>query len=93
MTTGHPPIDVIRGDLVKVLFFDVFGTCVQQRTPVADELSKAAKEALNEGGIDDGVRKKAEGMVWKFQLCAKVVKMAVVDIWCRHTMTGSNSEV
>lgn len=26
---------------VRVLFFDVYGTCVQQRKPVADELSKA----------------------------------------------------
>lgn len=63
MPTTHPPINVIRGDLIKVLFFDVFGTCVQQRTPVADELFNAAKEAIKSGDLDEGVRRKADGMV------------------------------
>ncbi|KAF2168409.1 hypothetical protein M409DRAFT_21160 [Zasmidium cellare ATCC 36951] len=51
---------------IKVLFFDVFGTCVQQRKPVADELYNATKEALKAGeGIDEEVRRKAEGMTWE----------------------------
>lgn len=51
---------------LRVLFFDVFGTCVAQRDPVAKELSKAAEEALasDVSSIDDEVRNKATKMVW-----------------------------
>ncbi|PMD48917.1 HAD-like protein [Hyaloscypha variabilis F] len=38
-TTSVPP-------QLRVLFFDVFGTCVAQRPSVADELWRAAREAL-----------------------------------------------
>lgn len=49
---------------LRVLFFDVFGTCVAQRTPVADELSKAAREALDSNmSISSEVRAKATKMV------------------------------
>ena len=46
---------------LRVLFFDVFGTCVAQRTPVADELWKAAREALESevSSISSDVRTKA----------------------------------
>ncbi|MCJ1334160.1 hypothetical protein MMC10_010867 [Thelotrema lepadinum] len=46
---------------LRVLFFDVFGTCVAQRTPVADELWKAAKEALESdaSSMSSEVRDKA----------------------------------
>lgn len=49
----------------KVLFFDVFGTCVQQRKPVADELWKAATAALesDSSSISDEVRTRAQNMV------------------------------
>jgi 2-haloacid dehalogenase len=49
---------------IKVIFFDVFGTCVQQRTPVADELYNATKEALASGrDINATVRSNAEKLV------------------------------
>lgn len=50
---------------LRVLFFDVFGTCVAQRTPVADELSRAAREALKSdvSSIDAELRVKAAKMV------------------------------
>lgn len=50
---------------LRVLFFDVFGTCVAQRTPVADELWKAAREALESDVslISSEVRTKATKMV------------------------------
>lgn len=54
--TTRPPL--------RVLFFDVFGTCVQQRPPVADELWKAAQEALqSNASISSEVRAKATEMV------------------------------
>ncbi|KUJ06288.1 HAD-like protein [Mollisia scopiformis] len=51
---------------LRVLFFDVFGTCVAQRTPVADELWKATREALesDESSISSEVRTKAAEMEW-----------------------------
>lgn len=50
---------------LKVLFFDVFGTCVAQRVPVTNELRDAAKAALEQrdSSISPDVRKKAEAMV------------------------------
>ena len=50
---------------LRVLFFDVFGTCVAQRPPVADELWRATKEALESGvtSISNEVRTKAMEMV------------------------------
>jgi len=50
---------------LRVLFFDVFGTCVGQRTPVADELWKAAQEALksDSSSMSSEVRTKATNMV------------------------------
>ncbi|KAJ9604826.1 hypothetical protein H2200_010941 [Cladophialophora chaetospira] len=52
---------------LRVLFFDVFGTTVAQRTPVADELWRAAKEALesDKSAISDEVRSKATKMSYK----------------------------
>lgn len=57
MTTPPPHL--------RVLFFDVFGTCVAQRTPVADELWRAAREALESdvSSIGSEVRTKATEMV------------------------------
>lgn len=53
-----------RASALRVLFFDVFGTCVAQRTPVADELYKAAKEALeSNSSISSEVRTNATKMV------------------------------
>ncbi|KAL9085041.1 MAG: hypothetical protein Q9165_007782 [Trypethelium subeluteriae] len=51
---------------LRVLFFDVFGTCVAQRTPVADELWRAAKDALESdvSSISSEVRTKATKMEW-----------------------------
>lgn len=50
---------------LRVLFFDVFGTCVAQRQTVAEELQKAAQEALesNDSSIRDDVRAKVMEMV------------------------------
>jgi 2-haloacid dehalogenase len=59
MTTPIPPH-------LKILFFDVFGTCVAQITPVADELHKATQEALESSSITDDVRAKAAEMVPQF---------------------------
>lgn len=55
---------------LRVLFFDVFGTCVAQRTPVADELWRAAGEALasDVSSINSDVRIKAANMVCPSQL-------------------------
>ncbi|RMZ86688.1 hypothetical protein DV736_g6084, partial [Chaetothyriales sp. CBS 134916] len=52
---------------LRVLFFDVFGTCVAQRTPVADELWRAAREALESdvSAISSGVRTKATQMSYE----------------------------
>ncbi|KAH8900605.1 haloacid dehalogenase, type II [Thozetella sp. PMI_491] len=48
---------------LRVLFFDVFGTSVAQRTPVADELSKAAQQALQSNvTISSEARAKATKM-------------------------------
>ena len=57
---------------LRVLFFDVFGTCVAQRPPVADELWKAATEALESkvSSINDDVRAKATNMVCTSQYSA-----------------------
>ena len=51
---------------LRVLVFDVFGTCVAQRTPVADELWRAAQEALESdvSSISREVRTNARKMVW-----------------------------
>lgn len=50
---------------LKVLFFDVFGTCVNQTTSIADELSQAAKEVLEstDSSITEDIREKASKMV------------------------------
>jgi len=52
---------------LRVLFFDVFGTCVAQRTPVADELWRAAREALESDGssISGEVRTRATTMSYE----------------------------
>ncbi|TVY92316.1 (S)-2-haloacid dehalogenase [Lachnellula willkommii] len=52
---------------LRVLFFDVFGTCVAQRKPVADELWKAAQEALESdvSSISSKVRTKAKEMSYE----------------------------
>lgn len=50
-------------DSVRVLFFDVFGTCVDWRTSVTNALHMAAKEALSDGHVDEGVKQKATSMV------------------------------
>jgi len=52
---------------LRVLFFDVFGTCVAQRTPVADELWRAAREALESdvSSISSEVRTKATKMSYE----------------------------
>ncbi|KAK4939619.1 hypothetical protein LTR10_020119 [Elasticomyces elasticus] len=51
---------------LQVLFFDVFGTCAAQRTPVADTLSRAAIEALESdtSSVSSEVRSKAMKMEW-----------------------------
>lgn len=50
---------------LRVLFFDVFGTCVAQRPTVAKELYNAAQEALESknSSVSDAVRSKAMEMV------------------------------
>nr|POF04702.1 (s)-2-haloacid dehalogenase 1 [Quercus suber] len=50
---------------VKTLFFDVFGTCVDWRTTVTDELYESAQAAANSdsSSIDDDARSKASQMV------------------------------
>lgn len=50
---------------LRVLFFDVFGTCVAQRKPVADELWGATQEALESDTslISSEVRTKAKSLV------------------------------
>ncbi|KAE8447025.1 hypothetical protein EG329_011159 [Mollisiaceae sp. DMI_Dod_QoI] len=52
---------------LRVLFFDVFGTCVAQRKPVADELWTAAREALESdvSSITSDVRTKATEMSYE----------------------------
>jgi len=52
---------------LRVLFFDVFGTCVAQRTPVADELWRAAREALESdvSSMSSEVRTKAMEMSYE----------------------------
>ena len=50
---------------LRVFFFDIFGTCVAQRAPVADAPWRAANEALTSetSSISTKVRSKAEKMV------------------------------
>lgn len=50
---------------IRVLFFDVFGTCVMQRKPVADELWRATQEALESttAALSEEVRAKASKLV------------------------------
>ncbi|KAE9364153.1 HAD-like protein [Stipitochalara longipes BDJ] len=52
---------------LRVLFFDVFGTCVAQRKPVADDLWRAAQEALESdvSSISSEVRTKATEMSYE----------------------------
>ncbi|KAI1616585.1 HAD-like domain-containing protein [Exophiala viscosa] len=52
---------------LRVLFFDVFGTCVAQRKPVADALWRAAKEALESDTslVNSEVRAKATKMSYE----------------------------
>jgi hypothetical protein len=59
---------------LRVLFFDVFGTCVAQRTPVADELWRAAQEALESdvSSISSEVRTKATEIVCPSQLSTPI---------------------
>ena len=75
---------------LRVLFFDVFGTCVAQRTPVADELWRAAQEALKSdmSSIRGEIRDKATKMVCLSQLIiinqkliSFIVIRAMVRIW------------
>jgi hypothetical protein len=69
---------------LRVLFFDVFVTCVAQRTPVADELWRAAREALESdvSSISSEVRTKATKMVCPSQLSTpikyKLISFAVI---------------
>ena len=50
---------------LRILFFDVFGTCVSQSPSVADELFKATREALesSSSSMSGEVRANAEKMV------------------------------
>lgn len=49
---------------LKVLFFDVFGTCVMQRKPVADLLHNATQKSLeSSSSISAEVRDKASKIV------------------------------
>lgn len=50
---------------MRVLFFDVFGTSVEQRTPVADALWEAVRKALWADGssMNGGIRAKVQKMV------------------------------
>ncbi len=75
---------------LRVLFFDVFGTCVAQRDPVADELSKAAKDALESDAspMNHEVRSSATKMVCLGQgessrilLTVFAVIRAMVRLW------------
>ncbi|KAI9694884.1 MAG: hypothetical protein M1822_000500 [Bathelium mastoideum] len=52
---------------LRVLFFDVFGTCVEQRKPIADELWRAAREALESSvsSISSEVQIKATKMSYE----------------------------
>lgn len=78
---------------LRVLFFDVFGTCVAQRTPVADELSRAAKEALESNtSISNEVRTKATEMVCPKQLSSYLYTQFKINFFCRHTSSGSTSQ-
>ena len=48
---------------VKIIFFDVFGTCVSQIPPVADELHSATQDTLKTSSmIGEDIRKHAEQM-------------------------------
>ena len=77
---------------IKVLFFDVFGTCVQQRKPVADELHNATREALKSAELDKGVRTKAEGMVCVLFTRRNVWETGVlIQCWSRLGKIGINS--
>ena len=77
-------ISMITIPKLRVLFFDVFGTCVAQRTPVADELWRAAREALESdvSSISSEVRTKATKMVCPSQLSTylkyKLIYFAVI---------------
>ena len=77
---------------LRVLFFDVFGTCVAQRTPVADELWRAAKEALESdmSSISSDVRYKATKMVRPSQLSTYLEYELI--LFCSHTSSGSSLE-
>ncbi|RDW57288.1 hypothetical protein BP5796_12738 [Coleophoma crateriformis] len=65
---------------LRVLFFDVFGTCVAQWTPVADELWKAAQEALESDVslISSEVRTKATEMEWNKEV-NKFVRASIAE--------------
>lgn len=79
---------------LRVLFFDTFGTVVAQRKPVADELWKAAQNALqsNTSSISGEVRAKAMKMVCfgkpstykSYQLIFGLDIRAVVRFWRRQ---------
>jgi hypothetical protein len=75
---------MINTPQLRVLFFDIFGTCVAQRTPVADELWRAAREALESdvSSISSEVRTKATNMVCPSQLSTpikyKLISFAVI---------------
>jgi 2-haloacid dehalogenase len=58
-------VDMTTAPQLRVLFFDVFGTCVAQFNSVADELWKAAQEALKSdmSSMSSEVRTKAMEMV------------------------------
>ena len=76
---------------LRVLFFDVFGTCVAQRTPVADELWGAAQKALESdvSSISSEVRTKATNMVCSSQLSTPT---RYILIFISHTSSGSSLE-
>lgn len=50
---------------LRVLFFDVFGTCVAQLPPIASELQAAAATVLqsNYASVPGEIRRRAEQMV------------------------------
>jgi hypothetical protein len=73
---------------LRVLFFDTFGTVLAQRKPVADELWRAAQQALesNTSSISSEVRAKASKMVCFSKLNIGMVK---IDLSHSHTSSGS----
>jgi hypothetical protein len=65
---------------LRVLFFDTFGTVLAQRKPVADELWRAAQEALksNASSINSEVRAKATKMVCPSKLSTSIIHTLIL---------------